>query len=231
VTVVREAITLPMVHLTVVLLAALRIGGSLSFELPSLFSLVLAALLLAALVQSGTVDSGRLVGMQRSGLERLSGTTVLAAVFAATASVLNLVTPSSGLPAVGLGCFLLVSLVLFLAAAVDRFRLLRLLAVLLGAAFVLKFIVLAALSTPAQGRLARALQVLFDGVTLGAVTQAEIGTDTGYVAFIAIVLYLIGIWMLPAAGWIIVRHDRPMPVRAPLLPDADGTVTERKPDN
>ncbi len=219
-TAVREAITLPMVFLTVVLLAAVRVPGALSFEPPSLFSLVLAAMALGALVQSGTLDSNRLVGFRRSGLERMSGTIVVVTMFAATASIFTLVTPASGLPAVAFACFLFVSLLLVLSAAVDRVRLLRLLAVLLGSAFVLKFVVLAALSTPAEGRVTRALQVLFDGVTLGTIAQAEVGPATGYLAFIAIALYLTGIWMLPPAGWVIVRELRADAPGAPRLVEA-----------
>src|SRR5690606_30474998 len=152
--------------------------------------LVLAAMALGTLVQSGTLDSNRLVGLRRSGLERMSGTIVVVTMFAATASVFTLVTPASGLPAVAFACFLFVSrLLLVLSAAVDRVRRLRLLAVLLGSAFVLKFVVLAALSTPAEGRVTRALQVLFDGVTLGTIAQIEVGPATGYLAFIAIALY------------------------------------------
>jgi hypothetical protein len=79
------------------------------------------------------------------------------------------------------------------------------LAVTLGTAFALKFIVLAGLSQPAGGRVARALQALFDNVTLGAVTQAPLAPAAGYVAFFTLALYMLGLSLLPSAGWQTVR--------------------------
>jgi hypothetical protein len=82
----------------------------------------------------------------------------------------------------------------------DRVRVLRSLAVTFGAAFVLKFIVLGALSDPAGGRMTRLLQVLFEGVTLDTVTQNAQHPAAGYVAFVAIVMFLAGLAPLPSAA-------------------------------
>lgn len=206
-TATREAITLPVIFLTVVLLGALRLSTPVQVTPPSLFSLILASFAMAALVRSGALDADRMVNTRRTGLENLNGAIALVAGFCATAQVFTAVTPASGLPAVAFGLFLLVGLVLVLAAALDRVRLLRVTAALLGSAFVLKFVVLAALSAPAEGRVTRALQLLFEGATLGTVSQADVGAATGYLAFVAMVLYLIGIWLLPSAGWTVVRVD------------------------
>lgn len=208
-TAVREAFALPLIFLTAVLLGSLRLAAPVQIVAPSLFALILASLVVAALVQSGTLAADRLMHAGRTALENLNGAIVLATAFAATAQVLTMVTPISGVPAIAFGLFLLVGIVLMLTASLDRTRLLRVLAVLLGSAFVLKFVVLAAISTPAEGRVARALQLLFEGVTLGTVSQAEVGAATGYLAFAALVLYLIGVWMLPPAGWTIVRAMAP----------------------
>jgi len=206
---VREAFLLPMVFLTVVLIGALRLSDPVQIVPPTLFALILASLLIAAFVQSGTLAADRLMNAARSALENLNGVIVLATAFAATAQILTLVTPASGLPSVVFGLFLLVGIVLVLTASLDRARLLRVLAVLLGSAFVLKFVVLAAVSTPAEGRVARALQLLFEGATLGTVSQADTGSATGYLAFAALLLYLVGVWMLPSAGWMVVRTLAP----------------------
>jgi hypothetical protein len=141
----------------------------------------------------------------RSSLANLNGVVVLLAAFLATAQALSLVTPTSGLPAVIVGLVLLGMLVQMVAASLDRTRLLRGLAVTLGTAFALKFIVLAGLSQPAGGRVARALQALFDNVTLGAVTQAPLAPAAGYVAFFTLALYMLGLSLLPSAGWQTVR--------------------------
>jgi hypothetical protein len=201
----REALGLPLLFLTVVLVGGVRFGDRLAMEPPSLFSLVLAMLLVAALVQSGTFAPDRLMNADRSSLANLNGVVVLLAAFLATAQALSLVTPTSGLPAVIVGLVLLGMLVQMVAASLDRTRLLRGLAVTLGTAFALKFIVLAGLSQPAGGRVARALQALFDNVTLGAVTQAPLAPAAGYVAFFTLALYMLGLSLLPSAGWQTVR--------------------------
>ena len=223
-TAVREAVILPLLFLTVVLLGSVHLSDPMRFVPPTVFSLVLASLLLAAYVQSGTLAAGRLMHAERSALENLNGAIVLATTFAATAQVLALVTPASGLPSMVFGLFLFVGVVLMLAASLDRLRLLRVLAVLLGAAFVLKFVVLAGLSAPAEGRVARALQLLFEGVTLGAVSQADTGPATGYLAFGALVMYMVGVWMLPSAGWTIVRTLPPGTRRLHQLQSTTGDV-------
>ena len=84
-----------------------------------------------------------------------------------------------------------------LAAAPDRVRVLRSLVVIFGSAFVLKFIVLAALSDPAGGMLKRVLLVLLEGVTLGTLTQDVFHESTGYLAFFTLVLFMTGLALLP----------------------------------
>jgi hypothetical protein len=96
--------------------------------------------------------------------------------------------------------YFLVLLINTMAASPDRVRVLRSLAVTFGAAFVLKFIVLDALSDPAGGRLTRVLQVLFEGVTLGALTQETQHPAAGYVAFAAIATFLVALSLLPSAA-------------------------------
>jgi hypothetical protein len=196
-----EALVLPVLLLTVVLAGAIRPGADATLVPPSLGSLVLAVALLGILVRSGALAPERLVGASRSWLQNLNGVTVLLAAFGATAQAITLVVPESGVPAL-LGWTVLIALLLqAFAIAPDRGRVRRGLAVTFGAAFVLKFIVLAGLSQPAEGRLARALQLLFDGATLGAVTQRAPHPVEGYLAFGTLVLYLAAVAALPGASW------------------------------
>ena len=101
----------------------------------------------------------------------------------------------------------IIGLVLFLllmntyAIVPDRRRMLRSLAVVLGSAFVLKFVVLAALSDVDGGRTKRVLVALFDLATLGTISQQPVAPSAGYLAFGVCLLYLAGIVALPA------RHD------------------------
>jgi hypothetical protein len=75
----------------------------------------------------------------------------------------------------------------------------RSLLVIFGVAFILKFIVLASLSAPAEGMVARAMRALFEGVTLGSVTQPALQPITGYIAFFTLMTYLFGLVLLPTA--------------------------------
>lgn len=205
---VHEALTLPVLFLTVVLAAAVRPGAELVFVPPSLASLVTAMALLALLVRSGALAPERLMHSGRAMLGNLNGLVVLLTAFAASAQVVTLAIPESGVPAlvawVVLGSLLLQAF----AIGPDRVRVLRGLLVTFGASFTLKFIVLAALSAPAQGRVGRALQLLFEGVTLGSVTQRPPHPLEGYLAFAAMVLYLVGVAFLPSASWQMVRAGR-----------------------
>jgi hypothetical protein len=208
VTALREAVVLPLVFLSVVLAASVRPGAQVTVIPPSLGSLVAGMVLFALLVRSGAIDPHRLLHPARTGIANLNGLSVLLTAFVASAQMITMLVPESGVPALIAWVVLISLLMQALAIGPDRSRLLRGLMVTFGAAFALKFIVLATLSAPADGRLARALQLLFEGVTLGGVTQRTPHAAEGYLAFVTIVIYLIGVAFLPAASWQMVRVSR-----------------------
>ena len=199
-TAAREALYLPVLFLTVALLGGFRPGALPVLLPPSLFTLVLAVLLVGMLVRSEALDPLRLMNASRAPLANLNGFALLAALFVAAAQMFSLLTPDAGLPRILFSVYFLVQLLTTTAAGPDRLRMLRGLASIFGIAFVLKFIVLDALSDPAGGRLTRVLQLLFEGVTLGALTQNVHHPAAGYIAFIAMSLFMIGISLLPAGG-------------------------------
>ena len=221
----REAFVLPFIFLTVALLGGLDLqpasaGGSAgmaSWSIPSLFSLVLAVLLVGALVRSGALAPERLMHGSRSALANANGLVVLVAVFAASAQVLHMLTPREGLPLVMVGFLLFVLLVNALAASPDRVSLLRSLAIGTGSAFLLKFVVLAALADPNGGVVRRGLIALFDVATLGTVSQSPLHPAAGYLAFFVTGAFLIGTSVLPAS-----RRFFPPPSDELLI--ADGQV-------
>src|SRR5690349_23056952 len=96
-TIVREAIVLPVIFLTVVLLGGLRIGPAIVLISPPLVSLVLAVMLLAALVRAGAFAPAAILRAERAPLENISGLVVLLTLFAASTQVFTLVTPERGL--------------------------------------------------------------------------------------------------------------------------------------
>jgi hypothetical protein len=193
----REALILPGLLLTVTLLGGLRLTDRVSFVPPPLFGLVLAVLLLGTLIRSGALSPERLTHASRSPLASANGAVVLLSLFLASAQIFNLVTPDGGLPRLAADVFFFVLLLNTWVSFPNRQRLLRSLMVIFGSAFVLKFIILAALSDPDAGRLHRMMIVLFDGVTLGTVMQPPLHPGMGYLAFLELALFLLAVTLLP----------------------------------
>ena len=193
-----EAIHLPLMLLTVVLLGGLRLDDRVTFVPPPLFALVLGVMLFGVLVRGHVLASERLMSESRTSLENLSGFVVIISTFFAATQVFNLLTPESGLPFLLFNVFLFVLLVNTLAASHDRVSVLRSLAVITGAAFILKFVVLGAISDPGDSMLKRVLHAVLEGVTLGTLTQPPLDPAAGYLAFATLVLFLIALAMLPA---------------------------------
>jgi hypothetical protein len=204
----REAIVLPLMFLTVVLAGAIRPDAEIVVSPPPVGALVVAMALVALLVRSGTLAPEALMNSSRPTLANCNGLVLLLAVFAASAQAITLVVPEAGMPAFVVWVALAAMFAQAFAIGPDRVRMLRGLLVTFGAAFTLKFVLLAALSAPAEGRFARALQLLFEGVTLGAVTQRAPHAAEGYLAFATLLLYLIGVAFLPSASWQMVRVTR-----------------------
>ena len=192
-----EVFSLPLLFLTVTLLGGLRVDARVVFAPPPLSALVLAMLLIAALVRCGAVAPERLLNGQRPALANITGAVVLVTLFAAAVQAFNLVIPESGLPRIAVIVFLFLLLLNTIAASADRTHVLRSTAVIVGSTFVLKFIVLAALSETAGGWLKRVLLASLEGVTLGTLTQPRLAPVTGYVAFAALVMFLAGLALLP----------------------------------
>jgi hypothetical protein len=193
----REAAILPLLFLTVVLAGGVHIAADVTIRPPSLFGFVLAVLLLALLVRSGACAPERLLHGSRSALANVNGLIVILTLLIASAQAFTLVTPEFGLPLVLVSLFLLILLVNTIAASPDRPRVLRSLLVILGSTFTLKFVVLASLAEPATGRLARVMQALFEGATLGALSQQPMHPATSYLGLAALTVFLVALALLP----------------------------------
>jgi hypothetical protein len=198
-TAAREAVLLPIMFLTVALAGGLDPGGVIPWTAPSLFSLVLGLMLVGALIRSGTLAPDRLLHSARPILANANGGVVLVALFAASAQLINMLTPRTGLPLLIVGTILFLLLVNILVTAPDRVRLLRSLGVVIGSAFLLKFVILAALADQDGSRTKRVLLALFDAATLGTISQAPVDPAAGYLGFFMSLLYLVAVAMLPRA--------------------------------
>jgi hypothetical protein len=193
----REAIVLPVIFLTVAMLGGLEPGTTLRWIPPSLFSLVLAVMLLGVLVRSGALAPERLMHDARGALANTNGVIVLLSLVAGSAQALHMLTPRSGLPSTFVALLLFLLLLNTLVSSPDRARVLRSLVVVLGSAFVLKFVILAGLADPGGSRTSRVLRALFDAATLGTISQEPLPPAAGYVAFALLVLLFIGFAALP----------------------------------
>lgn len=218
-TTVREAIVLPLTFLTVSLLGGLRIGATVRLLPPPVMALALGVLLLGCLVRSGAFAPQRLINSRRSAMENLSGIVVLLVLYAACAQVFNLVTPEHGLLNVMFSVFFLIQLLTTLAGVASRSGLLRAIGVLLGAAFLLRFVVLESLYAPDTGTMKRVLTALMEGITLGTLQYEPNAALTGYAAFFALTLFMIALVLLPTSG----EGTRDISIR-PSLPVPNQTL-------
>jgi hypothetical protein len=215
---IREAIVLPLAFLTVALLGGLRIGPTLVLVPAPLISLVLAVMLLSALVRAGALTPAVILSAQRTALENISGCIVLVTLFAASAQVFTLVTPEHGLLHVVFSICFFVQLATTLAGVKGRGNMLRSIGVLLGAAFIVRFIILEGLYARDGGLAKRLLTTLVEGASLGAIQYEPVGAGTGYVAFLTLSLFMIGLFLLPARGPRASLTRRPLPAVTDLAP-------------
>jgi hypothetical protein len=198
---IREAIVLPLIFLTVTLLAALRPGATIAVEGASLFAMVLATMLCAALVRGRALAPAHLLHGSRSILANSNGAIVVVTLFAASSQLIGMLTPRTGLPLFFVDVLLFVLLLNTLVTQPERRTLLRSLAITLGSALIVKFVVLASLSDPEGTRTSRVLVALFDAATFGTIAQEPVAPAAGYLAFAALSLYLVGLALLaPTPG-------------------------------
>ena len=195
----REAVTLPILLLTIAGVGGVRVdaAGTLALVAPTLMALVLGVLLIATLVRSGALAPDRLVNERRSALENTSGAIVLVALLLATAQLFMLLTPATGLLGFVFTIFFVLLLWNTLAVSPDRRQLLRSLAVVFGGAFVLKFIVLASAYDSGGGLLHRVIVTMLEGVSLGALGFVPDGVATGYIAFVLLGVFFFSLILLP----------------------------------
>jgi hypothetical protein len=202
-TTVRESIVLPTIFLTVALTGGLRIAGTVRLVPPSVVALLLGMALLGTLVRAGALAPDRLMHASRSGLENVSGLVVVVTLFAASAQIFNLLTPEHGLLFAIFSLYFFIELMTTLAGVTNRTSLLRSLTVLFAAAFVLRFVVLESMYAPEGGLLKRLTTTLLQGVSLGAIEYQPNAPGTGYAGLFTLVLFMIGLFLLPSR-----RQDR-----------------------
>jgi hypothetical protein len=196
----REAVLLPAVLLSVALAGGFRAGSPASpsrFVPPPLVTLILAVLLVGVLVRGHLFAPERLMGAVRTPLENISGLMVIVSLFAASAQVLHALTPDAGLLHLFVNLLFFAVLAAMLVANASGPPLLRGLAVALGVGLLTRHVLLAALYDPSAGLGRRLVTALLEGATLGGLDYQADPPLSGYIAFFAVLAYLVGVWLLP----------------------------------
>lgn len=212
----REAFTLPLLFITVIIAGGFRVApatGAFVFVAPSLVYLLLSLLVLAVLSRSGAVDAGSLMSSHRSPLANICGAVVLVTLTVAGAQVLSAVTPEAGL--LHLVGVVFAALLLFntLAVSPGPVDAIRSLLVMFGGLLVFKHVLLAALANPDGGLARRAIGALLEGITLGELRLESLPPMTGYAAFGTGVLYFVGLLLLPRLSRSTARRNGAPPDR------------------
>jgi len=192
-------VIVPLLFLTVALLGGLRFAEGTNdarFIAPQLVSLILAAFVTILFVRGGLIEPRDYVREQFGLLDNASGAVRLLSIYFATAQVFNSVTPESGLLNF---CFNLFYFLIFwnnLFVVFNPARLTRSLTVVLGASFLLKYLVLADLFAPSESWAKYILQKLTQTASLGTLSVEVFAPATGYVAFATLALYILGLYLI-----------------------------------
>jgi len=198
-------IILPLLFLAVTLLGGLRLAAAdnaFIFLKPALVCLIFAAVLLVLFFRSGLIRLDGWISEDRSILQNAASISVLLTLFAASAQLFNSLLPEQGLPFWVVGFCFFWTLWNNLFAEFDTKKLLRSLGALFGLAFVVKYLVLANLTAQSSGSW---LQRIFENPGKEAFTYLldlpRYSVGTGYIQFFAVVLYLLGLFLMPSTSF------------------------------
>jgi hypothetical protein len=189
----------PLLFLTVALTGGMRFAvgsNELRFFAPQLVAVILAAFVLILFVRGGLVELNRYAGEHLGVLENVSGVLRLATIYFATVQIFNSVTPEKGLLNF---CFNLFYFLIFfnnLFVVFNPVRLAKSLAIVFGASFALKYLILADLFAPSESWAKYMLQKLMQTATLGALDYEVFAPGTGYLSFAALTLYIVGLYLI-----------------------------------
>ena len=194
-----QCIVLPLALLFVALLGGIRFSsGSIIYVKPSLIYLIFGAGMMILFFVSNLIRFDGWVSERFEITKNLINGITLFALFAASVQVFNSVIPESGLP------FWIVSFCFFwtlwnnLFSNFDTKRLLRSLAAMFSLAFVVKYVVLANLSRPAdQGWLEALTSNPGQAAATWLLDIPQFSAATGYLQFFTIVIFVIALWFFP----------------------------------
>ncbi|MFZ1700287.1 MAG: hypothetical protein WBO10_11070 [Pyrinomonadaceae bacterium] len=191
----------PVIFLVVTLLGGLRLASAdnaFIFLKPALICPVFGAVSMILFARAGLISVEGWFSENFSALKNIANTAVLLTLFAATVQIYNGLLPEQGLPFWLIGFCFFWTLWNNLFAEFDPKRLLRSLTALFGLAFATKYLLLANLSAAPSGNW---LQRIIENPGKEAFTWLldlpQYSSGTGYIQFFTLVLYLLGLFILP----------------------------------
>lgn len=217
---------LPTLFLSVALLGGLRISEperAFLFVAPPLITLILAVMLMALFLRGRLIVLDQWLSSDQPPLTNVAHALTLMTLFFASAQAFNSVLPESGLLFWLFAFFFLWTMWNNLFSPFDPRQLLRSLAAMFGLAFVLKHILVAALSAPAGSWLQKLTGTILEGLSLGTLNLQPFAPSTGYISFFCLALFVAGLCLLPRPHELTVRLVEPD--QTPQLTVATRTIT------
>lgn len=199
-----QYLLLPIIFLTVTLLGGWRLSledNAFVFLKPPLVCLIFAVMLLAIFLRVRLIRLEGWFSEDFTLLQNIANASVLLTLFTASTQIFNSLLPEQGLPFwVFAFCFLW-TLWTNLFSVFDVKRLLQSLGSLFGFAFIAKYLVLSYMTAPVseswwRGILENPTQEFFTWLF----DLPRFAAGTGYIQFFAVILYLIGLYLLPPAA-------------------------------
>lgn len=195
-----QYLALPLIFLTVTLLGGWRLtmpDSAFLFIAPPLICLIYAVILLILFFRAGLIKIEGWFSEDFTLLKNVANAGVLLTLFTATAQIFNSLIPEQGLPFwVFAFCFLWI-LTANLFSVFDTKRLLQSLGSVFGFAFVAKYLVLSYLTAPVKEN---SLLGIFENLPQEVFTYLldlpRYSAGTGYIQFFAVLLYLVGLFLL-----------------------------------
>lgn len=197
----RIYLVLPFIFLTVTLLGGLRLSEGANdflFLKPALVCLIFAAIMLVLFFRAKLIRLNEWFSENFSLTMNAANALVLLTLFTASAQIFNALLPERGLP------FWIIAFCFFwtlwnnLFAEFDTVKLLKSLGALFGIAFVTKYLILANLTAPTSESW---LKGLWENPAQETFTWLldlpRFSSGTGYIQFLTLALYLIGLFLVP----------------------------------
>jgi hypothetical protein len=204
-----QHIVVPVIFLFVTLLGGMRLGAESNefiFLKPALVCLIFATFLIVLFFRARLIRFEGWFSDQFTPLQNTSNALVLLTLFAASTQVFNSLIPEKGFPFWIIAFFFLWSLWTNLFAEFETKKLLISLGSLFGLAFITKYLILSSLTAAGSGGF---VQAIFSGdLTKETITYLldlpRFSSGTGYIQFFALILYLIGLFLLSPIS---IRND------------------------